>query len=114
RARDARLRGLVAENVATDERLRSFTDASRSAVSTATVGARPPLFALAVALILLWVFGSRHLLTGGGPAVGTFARWTGIVDMLSTYGSGWRYTGLGSSTAAPPGLVAMSGVSTIV
>jgi GT2 family glycosyltransferase len=114
RAHGARLRGFVAETVATDERLRSFTDASRSAVSAATVGARQPLFALAVVLALLWVFGSRHLLTGGVPAVGTFARWPGIVDMLSTYGSGWRYTGLGSSTAAPPGLVAMSGLSSIV
>jgi GT2 family glycosyltransferase len=114
RARGTRLRGLVAEQVATDDRLRSLTDASRSAVSAATSGARQPLFALAVALALLWMFGSRDLLTGGVPAVGTFARWTGIVDMLSTYASGWRYTGLGSSTAAPPGLVAMSGLTTIV
>ena len=114
RARGAQLRGVVAEHVATDDRLRSLTDASRSAVSAATVGARQPMSALAVAVALLWVFGSRHLLTGGVPAVGTFARWTGIVDMLSTYASGWRYTGLGSSTAAPPGLVAMSGLSTIV
>jgi len=114
RARGAALRGFVTEQVATDDRLRSFTDAGRSAVSAASVGTRQPLFALAAALALLWVIGSRHLLTGGVPAVGTFARWTGIVDMLSTYASGWRYTGLGSSTAAPPGLVAMSGLSTIV
>src|SRR5262245_17840572 len=113
RARGA-LRGFVAEQVATDDRLRSLTDASRSAVSAASVGTRQPLFALAAALALLWIVGSRHLLKGGVPAVGTFARWTGIVDMLSTYASGWRYTGLGSSTAAPPGLVAMSGLSTIV
>ncbi|HYV59204.1 MAG TPA: glycosyltransferase, partial [Acidimicrobiia bacterium] len=114
RARSGQLRTVVAEQVATDERLRSLGDAGRSAVSKASVGARQPLFALGVALALLWVIGSRHLLTGGVPAVGTFARWTGIVDMLSTYASGWRYTGLGSSTAAPPGLVAMSGVTTIV
>jgi GT2 family glycosyltransferase len=114
RAHGAGLRGFVAENVATDERLRTLSDASRSAVSAATVRARQPLFALAGVLALLWVLGSRHLLTGGVPAVGTFARWPGIVDMLSTYGSGWRYTGLGSSTAAPPGLVVMSGLSTIV
>jgi GT2 family glycosyltransferase len=114
RAHGGQLRGVMAEHVATDDRLRSLTDASRSAVSAATVGARQPLFALAVALALLWVFGSRHLLTGGVPAVGTLARWTGIADMLSTYASGWRYTGLGSSTAAPPGLVAMSGLSTVV
>src|SRR5262245_39069214 len=114
RARSTRLRVVVTEQVATDDRLRSLGDAGRSVVSAATTGARQPLFALLVGLALLWLLGSRHLLTGGVPAVGTFARWTGVVDMLSTYASGWRYTGLGSSTAAPPGLVAMSGLSTIV
>src|SRR5262245_60469930 len=114
RARSTRLRVVVAEQVATDDRLRSLGDAGRSAASAATTGARQPLFALLVGLALLWLLGSRHLLTGGVPAVGTFARWTGVVDMLPTYASGWRYTGLGSSTAAPPGLVAMSGLSTIV
>ena len=112
RARGARLRGIVAEHVATDERVRSFADAGRSAVSAATERARQPLFALAAVLALVWVIGSRHLLTGGVPAVGTFARWPGILDTLSTYASGWRYTGLGSSTAAPPGLVAMAGITT--
>ncbi|HKF92011.1 MAG TPA: glycosyltransferase family 2 protein [Acidimicrobiia bacterium] len=112
RARGARLRGFVAEHVATDDRVRSFADAGRSAVSAATERTRQPLFALAAVLALVWVIGSRHLLTGGVPAVGTFARWPGILDMLSTYASGWRYTGLGSSTAAPPGLVAMAGITT--
>src|SRR5262249_6615012 len=114
RAHRAPLGGFVTGQVTTDERVRSLAEAGRSAVSTATAGARQPLFALAVVLALLWVAGSRHLLTGGVPAVGTFARWTGIVDMLSTYGSGWRYTGLGSSTAAPPGLVATSALTTLL
>ncbi len=112
RARGVRLRGLVSEQVASDERVRSLADAGRSAVSTATVSARHPLTALAALLALLWVVGSRHLLTGGVPAVGTFTRWTGIIDTLSSYASGWRYTGLGSTTAAPPGLVAIAGLTT--
>src|SRR5262249_60645973 len=49
RARGA-LRGFVAEQVATDDRLRSLTDASRSAVSAASVGHRQPPFAVAAAL----------------------------------------------------------------
>ena len=110
-ARGTRMSGFVTEHVATDDRVRSIADASRSAVSAATESTRQPLFALAAALALVWVIGSRHLLTGGVPAVGTFARWPGIVDMLSTYGSGWRYTGLGSATAAPPALVAMAGIT---
>jgi GT2 family glycosyltransferase len=114
RARGAHLRGFVAEHVATDDRVRSFADVGRSAVSAATERTRQPLFALVGVLALVWVVGSRHLLTGGVPAVGTFARWPGLLDMLSTYASGWRYTGLGSTTAAPPGLVAMAGITTTV
>ncbi|HEY4402902.1 MAG TPA: glycosyltransferase family 2 protein, partial [Acidimicrobiia bacterium] len=94
RARGTRMRGFVAEHVASDDRMRSIADASRSAVSAATESTRQPLFALAALLALVWVVGSRHLLTGGVPAVGTFARWPGVVDTLSTYASGWRYTGL--------------------
>jgi GT2 family glycosyltransferase len=112
RARGTSMRGFVTEYVATDDRVRSLAEASRSAVSAAAHGIRQPLFALVAVLALLWIVGSRHLLTGGVPAVGTFARWTGILDLLSTYASGWRYTGLGSSTAAPPGLVAMAGLTT--
>jgi GT2 family glycosyltransferase len=110
-ARSVRLRGLVTEHVATDDRMRSIADASRSAVAAATQSSRQPLFALTAALALVWIIGSRHLVTGGVPAVGTFARWPGILDLLSTYASGWRYTGLGSTTAAPPALVAMAGIT---
>jgi GT2 family glycosyltransferase len=113
-ARGTRLRGFVAEHVATDDRVRSIADASRSAVSSATGGVGQWLFALVTVLALVWIIGSRGLLVGGVPAVGTFARWPGVVDLLSTYASGWRYTGMGSSTAAPPGLVAMAGLGTAV
>jgi GT2 family glycosyltransferase len=110
-ARGERMRGFVTEHVATDDRMRSIADVSRTAVSAASASTRQPLFVLAAALALVWIVGSRRLLTGGVPAVGTFARWPGIVDLLSTYASGWRYTGLGSATAAPPALVAMGGIT---
>jgi hypothetical protein len=113
-ASGARLRGFVAQHVATDERVRSIADAGRSAVSTATERSRQPILALIAVLGLVWIIGSRSLLTRGVPAVGTFARWPGVVDLLSTYASGWRYTGIGSATAAPPGLVIMAGLSTAV
>jgi hypothetical protein len=112
--RGARLRGFVAHHVATEERIRSLADASRSALSAATGGARQPLFALVTLLAFVWLVGSRQLVGDGIPAVGTLARWPGIGDLLSTYASGWRYTGLGSSTAAPPGLVVMAGLSTVL
>ncbi len=110
--RGAWLHGFVADRVTTEDRVRSLADAGRSAISVATTGSRQPLFALVVVLVLVWLLGSRSLLGSGVPAVGTMARWPGISDLLSTYASGWRYTGLGSSTAAPPGLVAIAALST--
>jgi GT2 family glycosyltransferase len=110
--RGAVARGFVSDRAATEDRVRSLADAGRSAISAATTGSRQPLFALVVVLLLVWLIGSRALLGSGVPAVGTMARWPGISDLLSTYASGWRYTGLGSSTAAPPGLMAMAAIST--
>jgi GT2 family glycosyltransferase len=110
----ARMRGFVSHHVATEERVRSLADASRTAVTAASAGARQPLFALVAVLAVVWLLGSRVLLSDGVPAIGTVARWPGIGDLLSAYASGWRYTGLGSSTAAPPGLVAMAGLSTVL
>jgi GT2 family glycosyltransferase len=97
---------------ATEDRVRSLADAGRSAASAVATGVRQPLFALAAVLALVWLVGSRALFRDGVPAIGTMARWAGIGDLLSTYASGWRYTGLGSSSAAPPGMVAMAGLST--
>ena len=108
----ARMRGFVAHHVATEERVRSLADAGRTAVDAASAGTRQPLFALVALLAVLWLLGSRVLLGDGVPAIGTMARWPGIGDLLSVYASGWRYTGLGSATAAPPGLVAMAGFTT--
>jgi hypothetical protein len=108
----ARMRGFVAHHVATEERVRSLADAGRTAVDAASAGTRQPLFALVALLAVLWLLGSRVLLGDGVPAIGTMARWPGIGDLLSAYASGWRYTGLGSATAAPPGLVAMAGFTT--
>jgi GT2 family glycosyltransferase len=112
--RGARLRGFVSHHVATEDRVRSLAEASRSAVSTAAAAVRHPMSAAVAAVTLAWLIGSRLLLTDGVPAVGTMARWTGIGDLLSTYASGWRYTGLGSSTAAPPAVVPMAGFTTIL
>ena len=112
--RGTRMRGFVSHHFATEERVRSLADAGRTAVGAASAGARQPLFALVAALTVLWLLGSRVLLRDGVPAIGTLARWPGIGDLLSAYASGWRYTGLGSATAAPPGLVAMAGFSSVL
>lgn len=112
--RGPRVRGFVSHHVATEERVRSLADAGRTAVGAASARTRQPLFALVAVLAVVWLVGSRVLLRDGVPAIGTMARWPAIADLLSAYASGWRYTGLGSATAAPPGLVAMAGFSGVL
>ncbi len=113
-ARGGWLTGFVSHHVATEERVRSISDASRSAVESATVGVRQPLAIAAVVLALVYLLGSRQLIGGTVPAVGSFARWPGVSDLLGAYTSGWRYTGLGSGVAAPPLLALMAGLSTVL
>ena len=67
-----------------------------------------------LAFLVVLGIGSRDLISQGVPAVGQLPQWTGVHAMLASFGSAWRYTGLGSSTAGPPLLVLTSGLSTVL
>jgi GT2 family glycosyltransferase len=108
----AQVRSYVAHQLHTEERLHSISEASRSAFGTASTTARQPVAVVGMIVVAVFLFGSRDLVFGDVPAVGTLARWPGIFDLLSTYASGWRYTGLGSPAAAPPAFVFMAGLAT--
>ena len=59
-----------------------------------------------LAVVVLFVIGSREILTGGVPLFGEFIRFPeSPADMLSSYTSGWSGHGLGSTTAVPTGIV---------
>ncbi|PLS75908.1 MAG: hypothetical protein CYG61_05060, partial [Actinobacteria bacterium] len=71
----------------------------------------PLVVGAAIALVL--VVGSRHLLTGGIPAVHEFAPFPrGTFSFLRSFLSGWRQTGLGSDAPAPLalGLLGLGGI----
>jgi hypothetical protein len=72
----------------------------------------PPLALACLAVAMLFVIGSRDLVFGEVPAVGTLARWPGMFDLLDAYASGWRFTGMGSAVAAPPAFVLMAALAT--
>lgn len=62
---------------------------------------RMPVVVGAVVAVVLLV-GSRHLLTGGIPAVHEFAPFPrGTFTFLQSFLSGWRQTGVGSDSPAP-------------
>lgn len=73
---------------------------------------RATVFA-AVALGLVLVFGSRHLITRGLPAIGELAPFPGSpFDLLRAWTSGWSSAGLGSEAPAPTayGLLGLAGL----
>ena len=108
----AQLRSYLSHHLHTEERLRTIGEAGRTAVDVASTGARQPVALACLAVALLFFLGSRDLIFGGVPAVGTLARWPGMFDLLDAYGSGWRFTGMGSTAAAPPAFVLMAALAT--
>src|SRR4029077_19360640 len=64
--------------------------------------------------LALVAFGSRGIVMHGVPAIGTFGSWPGVGDLFDAFGSGWRYTGLGSPSQAPPALALMGGLGTLL
>lgn len=108
----AQIRSYLAVHLHTEERFRSISDAGRSALDAATGSTRQPVAVAAALVLVVFLIGSRDLLFGDVPAIGTLARWPGVFDLLDAYGSGWRYTGLGSPAAAPTGFVFMAGLAT--
>ncbi|HUR17711.1 MAG TPA: glycosyltransferase family 2 protein [Acidimicrobiales bacterium] len=71
------------------------------------------LLVVGTAIVLVLVVGSRHLITGGMPAVNEFAPFPrGAFSFLRSFLSGWRQTGVGSDAPAPLalGLLGFGGV----
>jgi GT2 family glycosyltransferase len=110
----ARLGAFLAHHLNTDTRLRSLSDASRSAVDSVSDGVRTPAAIAFLGFLALVAVGSRDFVTGGVPAVGTFAHWPGVGDLFDTFGSAWRSTGLGSASPAPSAFAVMGGLGTVL
>ncbi len=104
----ARLGAFLAHHLHTDTRLRNLGDVSRSAMDSASDGVRTPAAVAFLGFLALVAFGSRSFVTQGVPAIGTFAKWPGIGDLFDTFGSAWRFTGLGSASP-PPSVLALMG-----
>ncbi|HUF84232.1 MAG TPA: glycosyltransferase family 2 protein, partial [Acidimicrobiia bacterium] len=104
----AQVRDYLSQHLHTEERLLSLTEAGRSAAAAASTGARQPVALAGLVVLVLFLVGSRDLVFGRVPAVGTLAPWPGVFDLLEAYSSGWRFTGLGSPAAAPPAFAFMA------
>jgi GT2 family glycosyltransferase len=110
----ARLGAFAAHHLHTDTRLRNLGDASRSAVDTMSDGIRTPAAVAFLAFLVMVVIGSRDLIAHGVPAIGTFTHWPSVGDVFDTFGSAWRYTGLGSASPAPAALAVIGALGTVL
>jgi GT2 family glycosyltransferase len=109
-----RLSAFLGHHLHADTRLRTLGDASRSAVDSVSDGVRTPAAIAFLGFLVLVAFGSRTLVTNGVPAVGTFAHWPAVGDVFDSFGSAWRYTGLGSASPAPAALALIGAMGTVL
>ncbi len=110
----ARLGVFFSHHVQHDERFRTLGDRGRSAVGSVSDGLRTPAALAFLAFLALVVVGSRGLVSGGVPSIGTPVPWPSVGDLFDSFTSAWRYTGLGSDATAPPLLAAMGGIGTVL
>lgn len=108
------LRAFFAGQLHLEMRVEAITGAGRDFAHTVTGGVRRASMTFGAVLSLLVLAGSRDLITGGVPAVGSFLPWPSLGDALREFTSAWRFVGVGSSGPAPPALALMGGLTAVV
>ena len=99
-----------------EDTIRTVGSASRELASSLRTGGRRLAIVVWLAVVLLLIFGSRHLLTRGIPAIGELAWFPeGPSALLREFASGWRSAGLGSEAPQPTayGLLGLGGIVTL-
>ena len=97
-----------------DDRMQSLSERGRDVLDAAGELFRHPASAVMGVFFVLVIAGSRGLFSHGVPAIGTFARWPGVGDLVGELTSAWRHTGLGSTAAPPPVLGMMAALGAVL
>ncbi len=106
------LRGQIGRG---DDRFRSFTVAGRELAGSLRSGPRRTAVVVWLGILVLFLVGSRHLITRTVPAIGDLPRFPDSPwRLLNEWTSGWRSAGLGSESPAPTafGLLGVGGLFT--
>ncbi len=109
----ARVSNYMTASLRADDRMRALTRRGRSVADSASTQFRSLRGLTLVVLVVLALVGARGFLFGRLAAVGQFAPWPGLGDLLRSFTSEWRYAGLGSHAPAPP-LLALVGLFRVV
>lgn len=110
----ARLRRFMLERVHAGERLADVSNRTRVRVDEVSRSMRRLPAILAVLLSALILFGSRSLLSGRVPQVGSFLAWPGVGASWATFGASWRTTMMGSAHPASPVFALMAALSAVL
>ncbi|HVT76223.1 MAG TPA: glycosyltransferase family 2 protein, partial [Acidimicrobiales bacterium] len=108
----ARLNQFVRGQLHGEDRARAFAESSAYLVRE-LAGSRGALVTWGGLLLVLLV-GLRGLIFGHLPAVGQFAPVPGVGTLLHQFASGWRLTGLGGETPAPPAFAFLAAAGTVL
>ena len=108
----ARVNAFLSGQLRGEDRARSLA-ASSAGIMREFAGSRVAVAGW-TALLLVLLVGTRGLLSGHLPDIGQFARPPGAGALLSQYVAGWRVTGLGSESAAPPAFAVLGAVGALL
>lgn len=104
----ARVRGYVTTQLHAEDRLRELSDRGRVIADRAGSRARDPAWMSVAVFVALVLLGSRALVFGRIPDVGTLRAWPSVSGAGAAFLSAWREVGLGSPAPAPPLFALMS------
>ena len=100
----ARIRAFARGHSRSDDRFLAVSRAGRDMAANLRTPAARNRMAIGALMMLVLVFGSRHLLTRPIPAIGELQPLTGSArDLLSDWWSGWHDVGGGIETPLPSG-----------
>ena len=100
----ARLNSFLRGQIGGETRLQNLALKGKDFTGTFRTGPRRAALLGWSAVALVWLFGTRHLLTRGVPVYGQFSSFPGASSLLHAWWSGWRDAGLGDSGAGPTGV----------
>ena len=106
-----RLTNYLQRRLHAEERARALVEAGHDLVESVWQGPARAAAALLALLVLAFLVGSRELFTARLPAVGQLGPFPRPSTLLTHFVDGWRTTGLGSQSSAPPmlGLLGLAG-----
>ncbi|MEY2467648.1 MAG: hypothetical protein QOF21_346, partial [Actinomycetota bacterium] len=108
----ARINRFVRGQLHGEDRARAFAESGAGLIRE-VAGSRTAL-AVWAGLLLVLVIGTRSLVFGHLPQLGQFAPSPSVGTLWRQFASGWRTTGLGAESPAPPAFALLAALGTVM